>query len=143
MRKRCPKCGETKSEAEYKRSKTSALSSYCNPCGVEYRRNHYRANKERYRERNRRWREAHPNEAREAALRWQRINSARKSEVASRWYKANAEKVKEATKRWQTAAKAKDPQVWGKARSRKLYGEFWEAHRALIDLKKTIKKEAA
>lgn len=51
-RRRCPACGEDKSLDQFHVKKRYAdhflYSSYCIPCGREYRQNHYRQNKNYY-----------------------------------------------------------------------------------------------
>lgn len=63
--KRCPKCGLTKVLDEYYRNrKTGKLYSWCKKCengkyssrkSKEYKRKYYLKNKERYKERNKKW----------------------------------------------------------------------------------------
>jgi ribosomal protein S15P/S13E len=48
--RRCCHCKESKPEAEFawRRKKLRELDTYCRPCRAAYKREHYRANKQRY-----------------------------------------------------------------------------------------------
>lgn len=59
MRKRCPRCGETKARtAFYPRG--HKLSSYCKPCHIETASDWAKANRESRREYNREWARQNP-----------------------------------------------------------------------------------
>ncbi len=45
--KKCPKCNVIKPLSEYYSCKAKKVSSYCNPCFAEYKKEHYQKNKEK------------------------------------------------------------------------------------------------
>lgn len=58
--KTCSKCDKSKSLEEFslKNKNTGLRSSWCKACNREYQKNHYKLNKEMYREKARQWEEA-------------------------------------------------------------------------------------
>ena len=72
--KTCKRCAVTKpADAQHFRASKAArdgLDSYCRDCGREISREHYQANKDRYRENARAYRSAHPEVNRKKRQEW-------------------------------------------------------------------------
>lgn len=80
--KTCPRCRVEKPEGEFYVYKNGKFASYCTPCRKEYSRKASRENRAAANERARRYREKHPEKARQSVRDWQ----ARNPEVTERHY---------------------------------------------------------
>lgn len=65
LTKRCAACSVEKSISEFRKVK-SRYYAYCNPCGKEYARRHYLANKDKYRQKSDEWRAQNPERYKQA-----------------------------------------------------------------------------
>lgn len=102
--KYCKKCDATKAIEEFGQDRHSAdgRTFYCKACKSAAGRRHYRENKEQYREKTRRWREANPEQSNEIYRRWYAANWDQYSE-------ANRERLREKSRLEKTARRQADP----------------------------------
>lgn len=88
--KKCTKCGEWKPHDQFSKqsSKKDGLQSHCRACQAAY----YAANRERYAETGRAWREANKDRKAETHREWAKANKEAISANGKKWYEANKER---------------------------------------------------
>lgn len=118
--KRCPKCGEWKSRAEFgvDNRRKDGVRLWCKACSCESTKQYYKANADKRREYSRRYHEshldkeqkrkrlyyeAHANEAREYSRQYYKTNKDKIGERIRRYYEANADEMRERSCRWNAA----------------------------------------
>lgn len=97
----CSKCSEERAITDYYPSNGKPFASpVCKPCYNKRCREWQKANRDRTRIADKKWRAANLEKAREKGRRWHRENRAHSREVAKRWYYSNLEKQSERARRW-------------------------------------------
>lgn len=93
----CTKCGEWRLLEEFgsHRSSPDGHAWRCKTCTSEYDRRRYQANRQRFIEKQRLWRENNAERAAEAKRRWREENPERESERKRLWREANKEHIAE------------------------------------------------